>query len=139
MSREIEGIRMEWKNDNEKNIKQLVKIFNAYTACGRPHYKAAAQGAFELVRAKAAYDQNFQRLIENALHSRFCAFCSDSRRDNVSKFPSRRAQHHERMLRDALGWLGLRNRDAFIVLRAVRAAAFDLYCWNLIESRRFAK
>lgn len=130
---------MKRRTDSEKDIKNLVKIFNEYTAWGRPHYKAAAQGAFELVRAKIFYDGEFQRLIENALHSRFYAFCSDSRRDNVSKISNRRAQHHERMLRDALKWLGLSERDAFIVLRAIRAAAFDWYSWKLIESRRFAK
>lgn len=130
---------MERKTDSEKDIKTLVKIFNEYTAWGRPHYKAAARGAFELVRAKTSYDGEFQRLIEEALHSRFYAFCSDSQRDSVSKIPSRRARFRENILRDALEWLGLSERDAFIVLRAVRAAAFDWYNWNLIELRRFAK
>lgn len=116
------------------NRQRLFKTFNEYTAYGRPHYKAARPGAFELVRAKIAYDYKFKDAVVDALLARFNDYCDEDSHD--AKSSAKRADDN---LRQSLKTLGLSERDALIVFKAVRAAAFDCYCVDHNETRRFAQ
>lgn len=116
------------------NRQRLFKTFSEYTAYGRPHYKAARPGAFELVRAKIAYDWKFKDVVVDALLARFNDYSDGDSRDNAKNL----AKRADDTLRQSLKALGLSERDALIVFKAVRAAAYDCYCVNLNETRDFA-
>lgn len=116
------------------NRQQLFETFSEYTAYGRPHYKAARPGAFELVHAKIAYDYKFKDAVVDALLARFNEYCDEDSHDKKSI-----AKRADDNLRQSLKTLGLSERDALAVFKAVRAAAFDWHSLELIETRRFAQ